>query len=106
MALGCDTGRNYLSKFFDDQWLSENHLTTTEVPAHSIGDLLRKRGPRQLVKISPDVTAEKAIQLMEATGISQLPVITTDGKPVGSIQEVTLVARSARQPRSEPGSHQ
>ncbi len=27
---------------------------------------------------------------MEATGISQLPVITTDGKPVGSIQEVTL----------------
>jgi cystathionine beta-synthase len=90
VALGADTGRNYLSKFFDDDWLVENKLVSNELPAHSIGDLLRKRGPRQLVKISPDVTAERAIQLMESTGISQLPVISADGTPVGSIQEVTL----------------
>jgi cystathionine beta-synthase len=35
------------------------------------------------------VTAEQAIQLMEATGISQLPVMDA-GKPVGSVQEVSL----------------
>src|SRR5437763_141779 len=90
VTLGCDTGRNYLSKFFDDRWLAENKLTSVEAPAHSIGDLLRKRGPRKLIKITPDATAEQAIQLMEETGISQLPVLTADGKPVGSIQEVTI----------------
>src|SRR6187549_880100 len=90
VALGCDTGRNYLSKFFDDAWLAENKLTAAEAPAHSVGDLLKKRGERKLVKISPTATAEEAIQLMEATGISQLPVIAADGKPVGSVQEVTL----------------
>ena len=89
VALGCDTGRNYLSKFFDDKWLKENQLSFTEPPAHSVGDLIRKRGERKLVTVTPDATIEQAIQLMEATGISQLPVID-GGRPVGSVQEVTL----------------
>ena len=90
VTLGADTGRNYLSKFYDDNWLAANQLTAAPVPNQSIGDLLRKRGARKLVKIAPDATAEEAIQLLEATGISQLPVIAADGKPVGSVQEVTL----------------
>ena len=89
VALGCDTGRNYLSKFFDDKWLKENQLSFTEPPAHSVGDLIRKRGERKLVTVTPDTTIEQAIVLMEATGISQLPVID-GGRPVGSVQEVTL----------------
>src|SRR3954469_5185562 len=90
VTLGADTGRNYLSKFYDDAWLAANQLTSAPVPSQSIGDLIRKRGSRKLVKIAPDATAEEAIQLLEATGISQLPVIAADGKPVGSVQEVTL----------------
>jgi cystathionine beta-synthase len=54
-----------------------------------VGDLLRLRGPRQLVTIGPDATAAQATDLMQTTGISQLPVLQ-DGKNVGSIQEVTL----------------
>src|SRR5262245_10193879 len=41
VALGADTGRNYLSKFYDDAWLAENKLTAAEEPAFSVGDLLR-----------------------------------------------------------------
>jgi cystathionine beta-synthase len=89
VALGCDTGRNYLSKFFDDSWLADNKLEWDVQPTHSIGDLLRQRGPRQLVTIAPDATAAAAIGLLQATGISQLPVLQ-DGKSVGSVQEVTL----------------
>ncbi|MFM8275268.1 MAG: pyridoxal-phosphate dependent enzyme, partial [Gemmata sp.] len=89
VALGCDTGRNYLSKFFDDGWLAQHELAYTEAPAHSVGDLIKKRGDRKLVHIAPSATAEEAIQLMEATGISQLPVMDA-GKPVGSVQEVSL----------------
>lgn len=89
VALVCDTGRNYLSKFFDDNWLAANKLEMHEKPAHSVGDLLRQRGPRQLVTTSPRATVADAIALMQQTGISQLPVLE-DGKPVGSIQEVTV----------------
>jgi cystathionine beta-synthase len=100
VALGCDTGRNYLSKFFDDGWLAANSLTFAEPPVHSVGDLLKKRGERKLVTISPEATAEDAIRLLEATGISQLPVMDA-GKPVGSVQEVSLarVLHDGKDPR-------
>jgi cystathionine beta-synthase len=89
VSIVADTGRNYLSKFYDDAWLSEHHLLTHEQVAHSLGDLLRQRGQRQMVSITPDATANDAIESMQHAGISQLPVLQ-DGKPVGSVQEVTL----------------
>jgi len=89
VALCADTGRNYLSKFYDDDWLRTNNLVLQQQPVHSIGDLLRTRGQRPLVSISPEATAEEAIGLLQSVGISQLPVLQ-EGKPVGSIQEITL----------------
>lgn len=89
IALVCDTGRNYLSKFFDDRWLADNHLLWDDQPTHSVGDLLRTRGPRQMAIIRPEATAAEAIKVMKEAGISQLPVLQ-DGQAVGSIQEVTL----------------
>ncbi len=89
VALCADTGRNYMSKFFDDGWMAANKLlANVEVP-HSIQDLLKSRGSRKLVTVSPKATVSDAIGLLQKTGISQLPVLQ-DGKPVGSIQEVTL----------------
>src|SRR5207237_8069396 len=79
----------YLTKMYVDEWMAANMLLTHEPPAHSIGDLIRLRGPRKLVTITPKATAEDAIQLMQTRGISQLPVLD-NGKPVGGVQEVTL----------------
>jgi cystathionine beta-synthase len=89
VALCADTGRNYLSKQFDDQWLADNKLTVASETVHSIADLIRTRGGRQLVTVSPRATVADAIKLFESAGFSQLPVLQ-DGKPVGSVQEVTL----------------
>jgi cystathionine beta-synthase len=103
VALCADTGRNYLSKFYDDDWLAKNNLLYSVQPAHSVGDLLRTRGPRKLVTITPEATAAAAIELLQSVGISQLPVLQ-DGKPVGSIQEVTLarVLHDNRDPNTVP----
>ncbi len=89
VTLGCDTGRNYLSKIFNDQWLADHKLLWDVQPTQSIGDLLKTRGPRTMAATSPEATVESAIQQMQTQGISQLPVMEY-GKPVGSIQEVTL----------------
>src|SRR5262249_34972313 len=103
VALGSDTGRNYLSKVYDDAWLAEDKLTLAEVPGHSVGDLLRTRKNHQLVSVGPDATAEEAIRVMESAGISQLPVVA-DGRSVGSIQEVTLarLLHDGRDPAAVP----
>jgi cystathionine beta-synthase len=89
VALCADTGRNYLSKFYDDDWLAQNHLTWNMQPTHSVGDLVRLRGQRQLVTASPASTVAEAIDKLESADISQLPVLD-NGKSVGSVQEVTL----------------
>jgi cystathionine beta-synthase len=89
VALCPDTGRNYLSKFYDDAWLAANDLNRGEPSVRTVGDLLQARGPRALVTVSSEATAAQAAELMQAGGISQLPVLR-DGRSVGSIQEVTL----------------
>jgi cystathionine beta-synthase len=84
-----DTGRNYLSKFHDDDWMAQNHLLDADPVTETLGDLLRVRGTRELLVIGPDATAAEAAERMQFRGISQLPVLR-DGQAVGSIQEVTL----------------
>ena len=89
VALCPDTGRNYLSKIFDDEWLAQNGLLHDQVPVKTVGDLIRARGPRTLVTIEAGTTTAEAAELLQASGISQLPVLR-DGLSVGSIQEITL----------------
>lgn len=84
-----DTGRNYMSKAFNDQWLAENKLEWKQETAHSVGDLLKTRGDRSLLTVSPSQSVAQAIEALRTAGISQLPVMDA-GKPVGSVQEVTL----------------
>ncbi len=89
VALCPDTGRNYMSKFYDDEWLAANQLLCGEPNAQTVADLLEARGARTLVTVSPETTAAEAGELLQARGISQLPVLR-EGRAVGSIQEVTL----------------
>src|SRR5262249_55545636 len=39
VALAADTGRNYLSKMYNDEWLNANNLNYTVQPQQSVGDL-------------------------------------------------------------------
>lgn len=85
-----DTGRNYMSKMYDDAWLAENKLTWTAPAAtKTVGDLIKKKGDRPMLTVSPKATAADAIRMLRDAGISQLPVLD-GGKAVGSVQEITL----------------
>jgi cystathionine beta-synthase len=98
-----DTGRNYMSKMYDNAWLAANNLQWVPGTPHSVGDLLKKKGERPLLTIGPDATAANAIDMLRSAGVSQLPVME-NGKPVGSVQEVTLarVLHDHRDPATVP----
>jgi hypothetical protein len=51
-----DTGRNDLSKSFNDSWLAENKFDEAGPLAETVGDLLRSRGDRDLVIVADDAT--------------------------------------------------
>lgn len=90
VAILPDTGRNYLSKFYDDQWMRSEGFLEAGRPRATAADLLASRAPRPLLALSPGHTVQDAIVLCRDHAISQLPILE-NGRPVGSIQEVTLV---------------
>ncbi len=99
-----DTGRNYLSKFFSDEWMRQNGYLQRLVPARvrEVIDAAHTDHVPELVSVGAGKTVGEAIDLMQQYGISQL-LVTENGKTtlngvVGSIQERTLLDRIYRDP--------
>jgi cystathionine beta-synthase len=96
-----DTGRNYLSKFFNDEWMRQNGYLA-RLGAVRIREVLaaHPRGVPQLVTVASDKSVGEAIDLMQRYGISQLPVVEdSNGRGVvGTLQERTLLDRVYRDP--------
>jgi cystathionine beta-synthase len=106
VVLFADTGRNYLSKIFNEEWMRSNGFLE-QFPTHSVGEVIGQRGLEShlppFVGVQARDTVRAAIDAMQQYGISQLPVVETDGpgsetRMVGSIQERTLLDRVYRDP--------
>ncbi len=80
LALLPDSGRSYLSKFLDDNWMLEHGFLERSAPAPSVAELLRSKDAElgdvpALVTISAHQKVGEAIDLMQRYSISQLPVV-------------------------------
>jgi len=89
VAITPDTGRNYLSKMYSDEWMREMGYLESASQAQCAGNVLDWQGARPIFSINPEQPAEDAVQIFRREGISQLPVIE-DSKVVGQIKEITL----------------
>jgi cystathionine beta-synthase len=96
-----DSGRSYLSKFFDDNWMLEHGFVERRAPAPTVDEVLRfKRGeerhPPDLLTVGTHQKVGAAIDLMQQYGISQLLVVRDSGADtladiVGSLNERDLL---------------
>jgi cystathionine beta-synthase len=96
-----DSGRNYLSKFYDDNWMLEHGFLERQAPLPTVEEVLHaKHGSElpDLVTISAHQKVGEGIDTMQRYGISQLPV-TRDGScesladVIGSLQDRALLER-------------
>jgi cystathionine beta-synthase len=101
-----DSGRNYLSKLYNDEWMRANGLLTSPGAVVSIGRLLADRHhgtelPPVILARTTDRVGD-AIERLQQFGISQLPVSEQDGDTlggiVGSVSEKGLLDRAYRDP--------
>ncbi|MFI7385939.1 cystathionine beta-synthase [Streptomyces sp. NPDC049813] len=74
-----DSGRGYLSKIFNDEWLSSYGFL--EEPGPSVGAVLRAKegGMPSLLHVHPDETVGQAVRVLREYGVSQLPVVKSPG---------------------------
>ena len=103
-----DTGRNYLSKFYDDNWMLDHGFLERRTPAPTVGAvLLAKRGEETVVPefivIGSHQKVGEAIELMQRYSISQLPVVRDGASEsladvVGSLQDRDLLDRGFKNP--------
>jgi len=103
-----DSGRSYLSKFYDDNWMLQYGFLERKAPAPTIDEVLRfKRGEEHevpdLVTIESHAKVGAAIDLMQRYSISQLPVVRHEPAEsltdvVGSLQERGVLDRVFKNP--------
>jgi cystathionine beta-synthase len=86
-----DTGRNYLSKMYDDAWMAHNGYLEVAPEQTTAGDVLQALGREgKLACLLPDDSLQHAADMFHERGISQMPVIE-NGKIIGAVQEITIV---------------
>jgi cystathionine beta-synthase len=102
-----DSGRGYLSKMYNDDWMRENGFLSRFRGPKRVGDLATHHGRHvpDVVWVGAGDTVERAIEILREHDISQLPVVRGTVAEeieipsiVGSLQERTLLDRLYENP--------
>ncbi len=93
-----DSGRGYLSKVFDDEWLAQYGFLPQGDAGRSVADVLRSKGGTlpQFVHTHPNETLAEAIEILREYGVSQMPVVQAEppimaAEVAGSVVERDLL---------------
>ena len=93
-----DSGRGYISKIFNDDWMADYGFLTPESSEPTIADVLARKGAQmpQLVHVHPEETVGTAIAILREYGVSQMPVVKEEppvmaAEVVGSVVERELL---------------
>ncbi len=98
-----DGGRGYLSKIFNDEWMSSYGFLRSRLDGtpeeHTVGDVLRGKsgGLPDLVHTHPSETVRDTISILREYGVSQMPVVGAEppvmaGEVAGSVSERELLS--------------
>jgi cystathionine beta-synthase len=111
-----DSGRGYLSKVYDDGWMSDHGFLRTGGPGGDTVEALLahkaqksaaggQAGVPPLVHVHPDETIRAAIGILQEYGVSQMPVVKAEpplslAEVVGTVTDRDLLGRLVDDPAS------
>ena len=76
-----DSGRGYLTKVFNDDWLGQYGFATgAEADHRTVGEVLRGKSGKlpDLVHTHPGETIAEAVHILQEYGVSQMPVVMAE----------------------------
>jgi cystathionine beta-synthase len=94
-----DSGRGYLTKVFNDEWLGQYGFAVEAASEEqTVGEVLRGKSGRlpDLVHTHPAETVAEAVAILQEYGVSQMPVVRAEppivaAEVAGSVSERTLL---------------
>ena len=97
-----DSGRGYLSKIYNDEWMADYGFLTPDSSQPTVGDVLHRKGTEsgsalpELVHVHPEETVGSAISILREYGVSQMPVVKEEppvmaAEVVGAVVERDLL---------------
>jgi cystathionine beta-synthase len=92
-----DSGRGYLSKIFNDEWMADYGFLAGS-SSTTVADVLKRKGNRlpEMVHLHPTETVREAIDVLREYGVSQVPVVRAEppvmsAEVIGSVVERDLL---------------
>jgi len=93
-----DSGRGYLSKIFNDDWMADYGFLSTAPDDLTVGQVLERKGGQlpSLVHVHPTETVREAVDILREYGVSQMPVVKAEppvmtAEIIGSVVERDLL---------------
>jgi cystathionine beta-synthase len=94
-----DSGRGYLTKIFNDDWLAQYGFATGAQDDHrTVGEVLRGKSGSlpDLVHTHPAETIAEAVHILQEYGVSQMPVVRAEppivaAEVAGSVSDRVLL---------------
>jgi cystathionine beta-synthase len=95
-----DSGRGYLTKVFNDEWLGQYGFEVAGVgrDEKTVGEVLRGKAGQlpDLVHTHPNETIAEAVAILQEYGVSQMPVVRAEppivaAEVAGSVSERTIL---------------
>ena len=94
-----DSGRGYLTKVFNDDWLAQyGFASSQEAPTRTVGEVLRGKSGQlpDLVHTHPNETIAEAVAILQEYAVSQMPVVRAEppivaAEVAGSVSDRALL---------------
>ena len=93
-----DSGRGYLTKVFNDEWLGQYGFLPAAEDEQTVGEVLRGKCGKlpDLVHTHPTETIAEAVHILQEYGVSQMPVVRAEppvmaAEVAGSVSERELL---------------
>jgi cystathionine beta-synthase len=98
-----DSGRGYLSKVYDDGWMSDHGFL--HAGGDTLASVLGRKGLElpPIVHVHPDETVRSAIAILKEFGVSQMPVVQAEppvalAEVVGTVSDRLLLEAAFEEP--------
>lgn len=93
-----DSGRGYLSKIYNDEWMADFGFLTPDDTQPLVREVLARKGGAlpELVHVHPTDTVGSAIAILREYGVSQMPVVKEEppvmaAEVIGAVHERELL---------------